>query len=642
MANRPLQRVGLLVALILLAAACSRPPERAPERALPKELDGTAGAPLTPYDLIDLPVDHIPEPSPRTTFHPEFQDPGTGALVEVLRVLDDPREIPLDRWLVEFPGGDSVTLYPQASKIRSRFESAQPMPLAVYVKVQNPSDTSVEDPFFPSGDISENPSDAWPPMDVIDPGSDLRLPCSALDYVEATEAYPAPDTDEVVDPRSYTPPRPWYEPDRRIDPGETREGWMLCLSTVPARDAQLEWRTMPEAASDSAAMVVWSRLDRLPVGGWHFIENAQVLAWSLEDGAEEGPSPPPGPGATPTGAIPAEGAQRVYEGPVWISVGIGMSYTQEVTGPRSGSPMTFDVAGVSPPGDCPGTGVWYRHQEPYEVICHPNSDGRYGRFSLQFYFPGMEEYMAEWGRMALQDRVSLELYAQDDLDGLIASFDGVEVQSEFTWLEADLPDEVDKVWLALTEPGETYVAPLPIWEVDLYYADFGSSSTEAICADWPCLDLDELTMNADDREALRLKMAVPILDLGEEGHGITIHEASTVDRTILVNDNLHGQDFLPQKRGDPWLIVEISTVTDRAGDIYLLYPSSDGIYRTEPLELVALYEGSGGEIAVRYGVHAEVRGAEQGFALLGSIPRGVSLGEAYLVLSNAGPAWRLR
>jgi hypothetical protein len=156
------------------------------------------------------------------------------------------------------------------------------------------------------------------------------------------------------------------------------------------------------------------------------------------------------------------------------------------------------------------------------------------------------------------------------------------------------------------------------------------------------LNIDELPMVTSDIETLRLKMPVPILDFGEEAHGISVRDAWTTNQTIFVNDNLHGQDFLPQSRNDTWLIFEISTVTDRAGDIYLLYPQADGTFDVSPMEFVALYQGSGGEIAVRYGVHAEVRGADHGFALLGTLPRGVSFSDVYIVLGNTGPAWRLQ
>jgi len=255
----------------------------------------------------------------------------------------------------------------------------------------------------------------------------------------------------------------------------------------------------------------------------------------------------------------------------------------------------------------------------------------------------MEELRDAWDRMALGERVNLDLYVQNDLDGLLRTFQEVQIQSEFTWLRTNLPDNTSKVWLAMTDvDGAGLATPLLVWEVELYDATFGSTSTAEVCEARPCLDIDELSMDPADREALRLKMPIPVMDLGENANGISVRKVWTTDQTILVNDNLHGQDFLPQQRSEPWLFIEIATVTDRAGDLYLLYPASDGTYTVEPTELVALYQGSGGEIAVRYGVHVEVRGAEEGFALLGTLPRGVSLSDVFLVLSNTGPTWRLR
>jgi len=645
MANRSFSHIWLLATLVLTAAACSRPPEGAPSKPNISDPTEASTTEMGPYDVVTLPLDSVPDPPVDTIFHPEFQDPTTGAFVQVLRVLKDPREIPLDRWLYANSSGEDWILHPRAMDVRGRFEDAEHTALAVYVRVRAPSDHAMDDPFFTPENIGENPSDAWPPLEVSDPGSEDGFPCASLDYVDGNNAYIAPDTGKRFDPQAFTPPRPWYEPERRINPGETREGWMLCLSPVPAVDAQLGWRALPGQATGEDVTAVWTGLNRLPVGEWHLILQAEVVAWDVdvEQAAEDGPSPPPGPGATPTSAIPAEDAHTVYEGPVWVSVGIGMSYTRGNTGARSSSPMTIDFAGAPPPGDCPGVGVWYRHKEPYEVVCQSNEEGRFGRFFLQFYFPGMETLAEDWDRMALRDRVNLDLYAQSDLDGLMASFEGVQIHSEFTWLEADLPDEASRVWLAMTDfDGAGHLFSLPVWEVDLYDADYGSTSTASICKSRPCLNINELPMVTSDLETLRLKMPIPILDFGDEAHGISVRDAWTTAQTILVNDNLHGQDFIPQSRTDPWLIVEISTVTDRAGDIFLLYPQADGTYEAAPMEFVALYQGSGGEIAVRYGVHAEVRGADHGFALLGTLPRGVSLSDVYMVLGNSGPAWRLQ
>jgi len=116
----------------------------------------------------------------------------------------------------------------------------------------------------------------------------------------------------------------------------------------------------------------------------------------------------------------------------------------------------------------------------------------------------------------------------------------------------------------------------------------------------------------------------------------------TMEGAILVNDNLHGQDFLPQRRSDPWLMIEIAAATQRLEDLYLLYPTTDGTYAFLPTDPVALYRGDGGEIAVRYGVQADVRSATQGLGLLSALPRGVSLERVWLVLGGSGPAWRLR
>ena len=645
MANRSFSHICLLATLVLTAAACGRPPESAPAESVSSELAGAAKSEIDPYNNVKLPLGSIPEPSINAIFHPEFQDPASGAFVQVLRVVEDPREIPPDRWLYSNPSGEDAILHPSAQDWRGRFEDAEHTTLAVYVRVRAHSDHAVDDPFFTPENIGENPSDAWPPLEVADPGSEYGLPCASLEYAYGQSSYIALDTGERIDPQAFTPPQPWYEPGVRLNPGESREGWMLCLSAVPAEEARLEWRALPEDTKDYEVTTAWASLNHLPAGEWHLLHEAAVVVWDVdeEELAEEGPAPPPRLAATPTSAIPNEGTHTVYEGPVWVSVGIGMSYTRGTTGARSSSPMTIDFAGVPPPGDCPGVGVWYRHHEPYEVVCKSNEEGRFGRFFLQFDFPGIETLGEDWDRMALRDRVNLNLYAQNDLDGLLASFKGVQIQSEFTWLEANLPDDISNVWLALTgRDGNGQLPSLPVWEVELYDADYGSTSTASICESRSCLNIDEMPLVTSDRDTLRLKMPVPILDFGEEAHGISVRDAWTTTQTILVNDNLHGQDFLPQSRSDPWLIVEISTVTDRAGDIYLLYPQADGTFDVSPMEFVALYQGSGGEIAVRYGAHAEVRGADHGFALLGTLPRGVSLSDVYVVLGNTGPAWRLQ
>jgi hypothetical protein len=647
MTNSVVARPWLLAFTALLAAGCGRPVGGVPSGVDSVDLTEAPEAEIGPYDSIELPLESVPEPPAEVIFHPEFQDPGSGAFVQVLRVLEDPRDIPLEWWLYFMSSGQGATLHPDAEAWRDRLEEEETSSLAVYVKVRAASNRRVRDPFSLSDDVNDDLSRIWSPLEVADPRSEQDLPCIPHRNAAGRETFTATDIDPGLDPQAYSPPLPWYtSEDQYLDPGEIREGWLLCLSAVPAEEVRLEWRARLEDAKVDEVTVAWANLHSMPVGEWHLLPDMTVVAWNMGDWEqlpESGPAPPPGFAATPTSVIPAEEARTVYQGPVWVSVGIGMSHRRGTTGNISRTPIISDNHGSVSPGDCPGVGVWYRHKDPFEVVCSATTDGRFGRFFLQFDFPGMKELLETWDRMALHERVTLELFMQSDLDGLLATFQGIQIQSKFTWLRADLPDDTLKVWLALTDvEGAGLVGPFPVWEVSLYDAAFDSTTTASICVDRSCLDIDELDMDPTDREALRLKMPIPIMDLGAAAHGITVRDAWTTDQTILVNDNLHGQDFLPQKRSKPWLFIEIATETDRAGDFYLLYPTVDGTYTVEPTELVALYQGSGGEIAVRYGVHAEVRGTEEGFTLLGTLPSGVSLNDVYLVLRNSGPAWRLR
>jgi hypothetical protein len=140
---------------------------------------------------------------------------------------------------------------------------------------------------------------------------------------------------------------------------------------------------------------------------------------------------------------------------------------------------------------------------------------------------------------------------------------------------------------------------------------------------------------------MQLDMPIPLLGLGEMAHGVTPRLVRRISGQILVNDNLHGQDFLPREFSDPWLLIDIATVNDRAQRSFLVYPDGVGGYETQPLEMVHYYEGSTGPVVVRYDAHAETRRGDEGFALLGTLPAGVPLQDVLLVMGNTGPAWRL-
>jgi hypothetical protein len=92
-------------------------------------------AEVGPNDAIELPLDGVPEPPAEVIFHHEFQDPGSGAFVQVLRVLEDPRDIPIAQWLYFKSSGQVATLHPIAEAWRNRLESEETSILAVYIGI---------------------------------------------------------------------------------------------------------------------------------------------------------------------------------------------------------------------------------------------------------------------------------------------------------------------------------------------------------------------------------------------------------------------------------------------------------------------------------------------------------------------------
>jgi hypothetical protein len=381
----------------------------------------------------------------------------------------------------------------------------------------------------------------------------------------------------------------------------------------------------------------------MPVGAWHLIEEGTVLGWNVEEGDDDQgqpPEPPPSRFPTPTSAVPQSGAEIVYQGPVWVSFGTGISYRRDAESSGAEGFLGSIIHAQRAHGDCPGVVVWYRDRG---VDCPAIVDQRLGRLALQFIFPGFEESQAEWDRLALDQRLSLDLYVQDSLDGLFATVEGVEVQSLGSWVQADLPTESEAIWAVLKPDAPArWTGRTPVWEVPLYDADFGQmDSREGVCLSHECLDVEELPLSQSGQMELRLDMPVPLLALGESGHGVTPRSVRLISGEILVNDNLHGQDFIPRELSDPWLLMDIATVNDRAQRSFLVYPDGAGGYEIEPLEMVHYYEGDSGPLVVRYDAHAETRRGDEGLALLGTLPAGVSLDTVFLVMANTGPAWRL-
>lgn len=577
---------------------------------------------------VELPMSAVPAPAERSVLAPSITSPG-GAQLQVLRVLEEPRQIPLDHFLTRrLPSGESVS-YPFESEILGVFNGEANSALAVYVRAEAPRDSPASDPLISELGPDAEGLRAWPPLTVIGEDTGLRLPC-------APPAHPSDDTSRIGPPVPAYPA--WGD---SLSPGEVREGWLLCLSRADQSDsAALEWVFSGEAEGTST-VPAWSPLARLPAGAWHLIEVGTVFGWSVAEQADDSVEPPAPPASrfpTPTSAVPESGAEIVYQGPLWVSIGTGISYRRD---PASGGDFLGSLFHAQlPPGGCPGVSVLYRDRG---VECPPSEDDRVGRLALQFIFPDFEEAQSRWDHLALDGRYALDLYVQDSLDGLFSAAEGIELQSQGTWLQVDLPGGSSTIWAALRldaqglDPSVT-----PVWEIPLYDAAFGQvNSLDGVCLLRECFDPDGLTLAPSDRADLQLDMPIPLLALGESGHGVTPRQVRRILGEILVNDNLHGQDFLPRAESDPWLLIDIATVNDRAQRSFLLYPDGTGGYETEPLEMVHYYEGSSGPLVVRYDAHAETRRGEEGFALLGTLPAGVPLEDVFLVMGNTGPSWGL-
>jgi len=171
----------------------------------------------------------------------DSQEELTQPFLQVLYVLDDPREVPLARYVynsedgVALPAADMELLAGHGLKT-----------INVYVKTQNFSSQPMPDPLL----ASEFADSDWPALYVSPLNVELegisQYPCAAFEYADGTVPYQLPagidgsrgvGEDGLYDPSAYAPPRPWYySEESSLQPGEAREGWVSCL----APDVSLE------------------------------------------------------------------------------------------------------------------------------------------------------------------------------------------------------------------------------------------------------------------------------------------------------------------------------------------------------------------------------------------------------------------
>jgi len=240
--------------------------------------ESTDSSTIGPYTEILIPLGDLPELNEDLAYHPLI-DSGTfslvtnenlapenaGARIQVLYVLEDPRDVPLARYASN--DGSDVVL-PNASLINQNLKT-----INVYVRVKAPLHKAATDSILTSESTALN----WPALYVVPLSFELEgistYPCAPVEYADGTSPYKLPDEidggeavreDGLYDPAAYAPPKPWYfNEDPLLKPGEVREGWVSCLAPdLPLEQLQVKYRhtMIPEPE------IVFAEKDR-PLGG---------------------------------------------------------------------------------------------------------------------------------------------------------------------------------------------------------------------------------------------------------------------------------------------------------------------------------------------------------------------------------------
>lgn len=213
-------------------------------------------APTGPYTKILLPLEDLPALNENLAFHPIIDQYESGATLQIMYVLEDPRDVPLARYVyytedrgVIAPNDLPSTIdRPEYNQELEEILSQNPKTINVYVRAIAPADQSVPDPLF--GDLKRLDSEGKgfirpynpnrPALIVYFPGY-IGHPfiCAVPEYINGPEPYQLPldinggnavGSDGLYDPNAFAPPLPWYDnQDTMLAPGEIREGWISCM-----------------------------------------------------------------------------------------------------------------------------------------------------------------------------------------------------------------------------------------------------------------------------------------------------------------------------------------------------------------------------------------------------------------------------
>ncbi len=145
-----------LILIVVFAGTCGPGPARCTEQAfIPTSLPAEA--------IVELPLSAVLAPEKWSVLAPSFT-PAGGAQLRVLRVLEEPLSIPLDRFLTHRSPSGEIVSHPFAGGIRDALEGKQAAALAVYVRVEAPAGTSAPDPLTSPLDARSDSLRPWTPL----------------------------------------------------------------------------------------------------------------------------------------------------------------------------------------------------------------------------------------------------------------------------------------------------------------------------------------------------------------------------------------------------------------------------------------------------------------------------------------------
>jgi hypothetical protein len=489
--------VTACVAIVALATLAAR------RSALAQGAEG-----MGPRDVAVIPIESVPawvsEGVARYVPTGESGEHQPG--IEVLAVLRDPRDVPIDRFLYALSEQGEVIVHPEAEAIRRSLASRGHSAVAVYVRATVRADLEpdvyIDDPFFVGavGSSGTWTYEAWRSLSVAYEAEGVSsLPClEPMTIGERARPFVAPDTGARIRPDEYLPPMPHYavrdtagEPGLlagQMVAGETREGWVLCLApNVPVEEVRI--------GTNAYGQPFWAPVEEMPIGAWYLLEDREVLGWNEDPTRMRGDE-----------SVHVD-EQVVYRGDVWVSMAQAFRYIYTSRADRNGTLV-----------------------EPYEE-----------QIRVQMHFAGMEELLQVWDQLALKDALDVAIiydiqapWARPRAETIELRGRGSSLGYPSGWIsnwrgEDDQLPQSPRVWIYPGDLSELRgIGAIQVWQVDFHEVDARELSTEEICAVTECA-----TIQVEVAFEEYVERSLPLIPAGTRAFGLTVRSARFIRSPVL-------------------------------------------------------------------------------------------------------------